>query len=191
VVYRINTAGSLTILWQFAGTASDGGAPETGLLEGSDGNLYGTAWYGGTNNAGTAYRMTTAGTLTNLWQFGSTATDGQTSFSGLTQGCDGNFYGTTLYGGTLGSGTVYRLSVPLTPPANQISGIQLAGTNVLLTVPTVAGETYQLQYRGSMTSSWSNVTGATITNSPGAALTFTNATGGLPPQGFYQFDITP
>jgi hypothetical protein len=82
--------------------------------------------------------------------------------------------------------------VSLNPPANQISGIHPATTNVVVTIPAVASETYQLQFRSSLTSgNWSNVTGASVTNSIGALLTLTNFGGAVGPQRFYRFDITP
>jgi hypothetical protein len=87
---------------------------------------------------------------------------------------------------------VFRISVPLNPPANQISRIQKSGTNVIFAIPSVAGETYQLQYRNSMTSGiWSNVPGESVTNSIGSILTLTNFAGANQPQGFYRFAITP
>jgi hypothetical protein len=66
----------------------------------------------------------------------------------------------------------------------------LAGTNAVFNVVSIAGETYQLQYRSSMSSgTWSNVP-VSVTNSIGSTLTFTNPAGASP-QGFYRFDITP
>ncbi len=87
---------------------------------------------------------------------------------------------------------MFKLTFPLNPPPNQISGIQLAGINVVFNIPSVAGETYQLQYRNSLTSgAWSNVLGASISNSIGALLTLTNFVDTSQPQGFYRFAITP
>jgi hypothetical protein len=68
----------------------------------------------------------------------------------------------------------------------------LAGTNIVVNIPSVAYETYQLQYRNSMTlGTWSNVSGVSVTNSIGALLMLTNFGGASLPQGFYRFDITP
>jgi hypothetical protein len=65
-------------------------------------------------------------------------------------------------------------------------------TNIIFTIPSVAGETYQLQFGSSMTlANWVNIPGALVTNNIGALLTLTNFGGVLPPQGFYRFDITP
>jgi alanine-alpha-ketoisovalerate/valine-pyruvate aminotransferase len=115
---------------------------------------------------------------------------------GLVQGSDGSFYGTTTFGGTNSNsgwfGTLFKICVPLNPPANQISGLSIADSNVVVAVPSVAGETYQLQYRADFTSGdWSNISDACVSNCIGALLTVTNFGGASAPQGFYRFDITP
>ena len=202
VVYKITSAGTLTPLWQFGSLSNhaDGVKPSGTLVLGSDGNFYGTTVAGGTNRVpsyGTVFRITPDGTLTPLWQFGSLSNraDGFSPIGGLVQGSDGAFYGTTTFGGTNGGnayGTVFRLSVPLNPPANQISSLSPADSNIVVTVPSVAGETYQLQFRADLTfGDWSNIPDACVSNSPGALLTVTNFGGALAPQGFYRFDITP
>jgi uncharacterized repeat protein (TIGR03803 family) len=108
----------------------------------------------------------------------------------LVQGSDGNFYGTTAEGGTNDAGMVFKLTVSLNLPANRISAIQVAGANVLVTIPSVAGETYQLQDRASLTTgAWADVAGQVI--SIGGLLTVTNFGGFSQPQQFYRFAITP
>ena len=196
-VYKINALGAFQTLHGFT-NGVDGGGPQCGLLLGSDGNLYGTTYYGGITNssspngAGVVFRITPAGTLTTVYQFDG-GNDGASPFAGLVQASDGSLYGTTsLYGGTGKHGTIFRLSIPLSPPANQISTVGVNGSDVLVTVPSVWSETYQLQYRSSLTSgTWSNVAGACASNSIGALLTVTNFGGASSPQGFYRFDITP
>jgi uncharacterized repeat protein (TIGR03803 family) len=196
-VFRISTSGSYTSLYSFVGSPNDGAEPKASLVLGSDGNFYGTTEFGGTNNDGTVFRISPSGSETNLHSFVSSPSDGLFPVAGLVQGSDGNFYGTTEGGGAStncgnGCGTVFQLSVPLNPPANQISRIQKSGTNVVVAIPSVAGETYQLQYRNSMSSgSWSNIPGVSITNSIGSLLTLTNFGGANQPQGFYRFAITP
>ena len=103
------TSGSLTSLWSFTG-GSDGANPQAGLVQGSDGNFYGTAQYGGTYGDGTVFQISPSGTYTTLYQFGGSPTDGQNPAAGLVQGSDGYFYGTTQYGGTNYDGTVFRVS---------------------------------------------------------------------------------
>jgi hypothetical protein len=114
--------------------------------------------------------------------------------AGLVQGSDGSFYGTTTGMGPQprGNGNVFKFSVPLNPPANQISAIQLSGNDLLISLPSVAGETYQLQVSDSLNpTNWTNVAGASVTNSLGSLLTLTNFDAASQPQGFYRFDITP
>jgi hypothetical protein len=49
-----------------------------------------------------------------------------------------------------------------------------------------------LQYNSDLASgSWSNIPGASVTNSIGALMTLTNFVGASQPQGFYRFAITP
>ena len=113
----------------------------------------------------------------------------------MIQGKDGSFYGTTSIGGINNSGTVYRVFVSLSPPPypiNQITNVQVVASNVVLSVVSIAGETYQLQFSSSMNpTNWVNVPGVSMTNSIGALLTLTNFGGAVGPQGFYRFDITP
>ena len=95
----------------------------------------------GTNSQGTVFRISPSGNFTNLYSFFPTATRGAypTRGAGARASAIGSFYGTTEYGGTGGSGTVFKLSVPLNPPPNQVSAIQLSGTNVVITIPMIAG----------------------------------------------------
>ena len=106
-VFRISPSGSLTNLWEFTG-GSDGASPYAGLVQGSDGNFYGTTYGGGANGNGTVFRITPSGTLTTLWSF-TYDSDGELP-SALVQGSDGNFYGTTYDGGANGNGTVFRIT---------------------------------------------------------------------------------
>ncbi len=195
-VFRISPSGSETNLHSFVGYPNDGAAPYAGLVQGGDGNFYGTTYNGGPFNLGTVFRISPSGSETMLYWFASSSSsDGYYPHAGLVQGSDGNFYGTTSSGGTYGQGTVFRLTVALNAPPypiNQITSAHNAVTNIIFTIPSIAGETYQLQYRNSMTSgSWSNVPGVSVTNSIGSLLTLTNFGGAVGPQGFYRFAITP
>src|ERR1017187_8707889 len=148
---------------------------------------------GGTNNYGTVFRISPSGGYAKLYSFGNYH-DGYSPQAGLVQSSDGNFYGTTTQGGTNSVGTVFKLTVPLNPPPypiNQITNVQVASTNIIFTIPSIAGETYQLQLSSSMNpTNWDNVP-VSVTNSIGALLTLTNFGGASQPQGFYRFDITP
>ena len=112
-VFRISTNGTYSSLYSFGYPSTDAEYPTAGLVQGSDGNFYGTAEYGGTNGLGTVFRITTNGNETILYSFagfGVYPYDGANPVAGLVQGSDGNFYGTTEYGGTGVSGTVFRIS---------------------------------------------------------------------------------
>ena len=109
-VFKISTNGALTSLYSFTG-GNDGANPQAGLVQGSDGNFYGTTvrrrherlWHG------TVFKISTNGALTSLYSF-TGGNDGADPNAGLVQGSDGNFYGTTVYGGTNGYGTVFKIS---------------------------------------------------------------------------------
>ena len=140
-VFKITPTGKLTTLYNFCSLVgcTDGADPQAGLVRGADGNFYGTTPYGGANigtyqpmtgiGAGTVFKITPSGQLTTLYSFCSQAgcTDGQTPLAGLVQGTDGNFYGTTAYGGTnaatvgsFGAGTLFKITATgtLTPLHN-------------------------------------------------------------------------
>ena len=107
-VFKISSAGTLTTLHSFAGSA-DGSQPFAGLVQGGDGNFYGTTFSGGASGLGAVFKITSAGTLTPLWNF-TGGTDGAQPEAGLIEGGDGNFYGTTFSGGASGLGTVFKIT---------------------------------------------------------------------------------
>lgn len=92
------------IVYTFETTGPYG--PYANVVQGVDGNLYGTTAYGGTKGQGTVYRLTADGKFTTIYSFCSlvNCADGASPNAPLMLGTDGNFYGTTLFGGT---GTVY------------------------------------------------------------------------------------
>lgn len=101
-----------TVLHAFGG--KDGESPNAGLITDSAGNLYGTTIEGGTFGEGTVYRLTppaegeTDWTETVLHSFKSK--DGEEPYAGLLAGGGGNLYGTALYGGADGTGTLFELT---------------------------------------------------------------------------------
>jgi len=117
-VFKMTPAGALTTLVEFTGNGATnaGRYPGAGLVQGSDGNFYGTTDMGGANDEGTVFSITPAGVLTTLVSFtGNGATDqGSSPQAGLVQGSNGNFYGTTTQGGADGAGTVFRIRLNAT-----------------------------------------------------------------------------
>ena len=105
-VYRISPSGDYTNLYSFGNTPNDGNSPQAGLVQGNDGNFYGTTYSGGSSGYGTVYKIGSSGTYTNLYSFTGDA-DGISPFGGLVQGSDGDFYGTTS---AFGYSTVFRIS---------------------------------------------------------------------------------
>lgn len=122
---------------QGGNNCTDGYAPEANLLEGSDGSFYGTTSAGGTGNAsycssgtsysgitvtnsyngcGTVFKITPSGIFTTLYSFctqgGASCADGffPALYGRLAEGSDGNFYGTTAFGGANSQGTVFKIT---------------------------------------------------------------------------------
>jgi len=110
-VFKITPSGRLTTLYSFCSQnqCTDGLSPSSGLVQGTNGNLYGTTELGGTNDAlagglGTVFSITPGGTLTTLYSFcpgfnSGECTDGQAPEAGLVQDTNGTFYGTAANGG--------------------------------------------------------------------------------------------
>jgi uncharacterized repeat protein (TIGR03803 family) len=107
VIYKVDTSGNETVLYNFTG-GSDGSNPYPGVILDPAGNLYGTTWLGGTADAGVIYKLDTSGNETVLYNFtGSPAAE--RSYSRLFRDTAGNLYGTEYSGGTAGFGAVYKL----------------------------------------------------------------------------------
>jgi len=178
-MFRITTNGALTPLYSFTGGSESVSA---GLLQGRDGNFYGTTPQG----AGTVFKMTTNGALTSLYSF-TGGNDGANPTAALVRGSDGNFYGTTYGGGVGGNGTVFRLTIVRPTPVFQTA--TLANDTLRLAWSTDAGENYQLQYNSDLSSTnWTNL--GSPTNATGATINATDSvTNG--PQRFYRVVLLP
>ena len=113
-VFKMTANGTFTSLHNFDGT--DGSFVLAGLIQASDGNLYGTAGRGGNaqncNTCGTIFKITTGGTLTTLHNFAGFPTEGSLPVGGLMQASNGVFYGITEAGGSVGDGSVFSLVIP-------------------------------------------------------------------------------
>ena len=163
---------------------TNGANPFAGLVQGNDGNFYGTTDRG---DFGTVFRISATGALTTLYSFHS-AKDGGGPQAGLVQGSDGNFYGTTDGGGVGGAGTVFRLSV-VAPVAPAFQAVTLTNSTLSLTWTTEAGNVYQLQYNSDLASTnWINL-GSALT-ATGTALTFADSISNGP-QRFYRLVLLP
>jgi uncharacterized repeat protein (TIGR03803 family) len=114
-VFKMDSSGNLTTLHSFNG--SDGAFLQGGLIQGSDGNFYGTTSVGGnascnsqpvqTSGCGTIFKLDSSGNLTVLHAFA--GPEGTQPTSALIQAADGNFYGTASFGGSSNNGVVYRM----------------------------------------------------------------------------------
>jgi uncharacterized repeat protein (TIGR03803 family) len=119
-VFKMTSNGALTTLYNFCSQTdcADGASPHAGLIQATDGDLYGITASGGTYGEGSIFRINPAGKLTTLYSFCTQpgCTDGSIPFAGLIQASDGNFYGTTSQGGNLacfapyGCGTVFKIT---------------------------------------------------------------------------------
>jgi uncharacterized repeat protein (TIGR03803 family) len=132
-VFKINSSGTFATLHDFSG-GPEGGVPFSALVQGSDGDFYGTATAGGDPacsvtasenystyiGCGTVFKMDPVGNTNALYSFVGSPNDGSNPFTTLLQGSDGNFYGTTRWGGSAsciytnngGCGTFFRVAGP-------------------------------------------------------------------------------
>jgi uncharacterized repeat protein (TIGR03803 family) len=117
-IFRLAPGGEFTTLYSFCSLAgcADGSNPQEPLVQGSDGNLYGTASLGGATDNGTIFKMTPEGKLTTLYNFclNPNCPDGWGPDS-LMQATNGSFYGMTQFGGSTAYGTVFEFSTGLGP----------------------------------------------------------------------------
>ena len=116
-VFKITSAGVLTTLHRFSalnasGYNGDGTTPLGALVLGSNGIFYGTASVGGLHGLGTLFQMTSNGTVSTIYHFGSAGADadGATPLAGLVEQSAGVFYGTASGGGKLGYGTIFKIT---------------------------------------------------------------------------------
>jgi uncharacterized repeat protein (TIGR03803 family) len=106
-VFEITSAGTEKVLHRFHG--ADGQNPAAGLTPDAQGNLYGTTIGGGAFGHGTVFVLTSAGAEKVLYSFTGGA-DGSQPWSGLILDTQGDLYGTTLFGGASGLGTVFEIT---------------------------------------------------------------------------------
>jgi uncharacterized repeat protein (TIGR03803 family) len=117
-LFKVNTNGSGYVTLHEFGWGTDGRSPQSPLIQGLDGNLYGTTTLGGTtaqggtSGVGTIYRIDpNGGNEIVLHNFGTATNDGQYPYTaGLVQAKDGTLYGITQQGGNSGFGTVFKIN---------------------------------------------------------------------------------
>ena len=107
VVFKLDTAGRQTVLYNFTGGA-DGGNPSGGVIGDSAGNFYGTTLNGGAASWGVVFKLDKSGHETVLYSF-TGGTDGWNPSGGVIRDSAGNLYGTTQIGGAVGWGVVFKL----------------------------------------------------------------------------------
>lgn len=150
-VFRISTSGTFQKLYDFTqATGSVGNLPRAGLIQASDGNLYGTAWESGDGGPGSIYQITTAGAATLEATFNPSST-GFAPLGALVQGDDGRLYVTLSYNGGFNSsdvqdqGAISVLNLDLAPPLPAIVSFSptsgAAGTKVKLEFGPYIGAT--------------------------------------------------
>ena len=100
--FKMTHAGVLSSVAAFS--YNQNGIPVAPLVQGNNGNLYGSSTYGN----GTIFNVTPTGTQTTLYTF--SGSDGSSPTVGLVQGTDGNFYGSTFYGGVSEQGVVFQMT---------------------------------------------------------------------------------
>jgi uncharacterized repeat protein (TIGR03803 family) len=122
IVFKLDPMGNETVLHTFTG-GSDGANPYSTLVRDSIGDLYGTTFFGGNAEQGTIFKIDPAGNETILHSFtgGTSGIDGGNPAAGLVRDSEGDFYGTTKFGG-LRAGTVFKMD-------------QSGGVHVLLSFP--------------------------------------------------------
>jgi uncharacterized repeat protein (TIGR03803 family) len=142
--FEISMDGVFKTVYTFCSqeNCADGSVPFSGLIQGTDGNLYGLNWDGGAHQHGTAFQLTTAGVLTTLYSFCSqpSCADGANPVGSLFQATNGSLYGTTFGGGQnqtcgdsdSGCGTVFSISEGLRPFVKTVPASGKAGDNVFI-----------------------------------------------------------
>ena len=152
-VFEMTSAGTFSVVYRFcsATNCDDGSGPQSGLILGSDGQLYGSTDEGGFNGKGTAFRITSAGASVRLHSFYST--DGAYPMSALVQSTDGSLYGDTSNGGPtdrtncsnagppFGCGTVFHLSLDLKPFVKTAQPSGAVGDSIIILGNGLTGST--------------------------------------------------
>jgi uncharacterized repeat protein (TIGR03803 family) len=112
-IFKMTPKGAFSTLYSFHGALGDGAFPNSGLVQATDGNLYGSTTSGGVNGFGTLFQISTTGAYKLLYSF--QATTGEVPLGALLQDTNGAFYGTAAGGGANEYGTIFSLDMGLGP----------------------------------------------------------------------------
>jgi uncharacterized repeat protein (TIGR03803 family) len=153
VVFKLDPAGTDTVLYTFKGQA-DGGTPVAALIWDTHGDLYGTTENAGTYGWGVVFKLDATGTETVLHEFTGGA-DGATPRGGLISDAAGNLYGTTLQGGT---GTFFTNGV--------VFELDSSGTYIVLHTLAASGAEGINPYAGLLMNSVGNLYGTASAGGP-------------------------
>src|ERR1700722_17769037 len=115
-IFELSKSGVFKVLYSFCllANCADGEEPYAGLMQASNGNLYGTTARGGAYGNGAVYEISPAGYFRTIHSFCAQrpgCADGATPYAGLVEDANGNLYGTTYYGGANGYGSVFEITV--------------------------------------------------------------------------------
>ena len=181
VIFKLSTNGSdFSVIHSFPTVAYQAVNP-SGLIQGSDGALYGTTQYGGIINTvfnfgmGSVFKLNTDGSgYTVLYEF--SGEDGRNPQASLLAGTDGTLYGTTQYGGFYDLGTAFKLS-----PSPSDTGVIIdyyvsaGGFNITLSAGPKQTWSLQLSATPGKASSWQ--TAATVQTDAFGLARFLNLSG--------------
>jgi uncharacterized repeat protein (TIGR03803 family) len=148
-IFKVSTSGVLTTVHTLNPFVDgDGAYPFAGLLQGADGNFYGTTLTDAAQGYGTVFGTSSAGAFANLVYFNG-ADDGASPEAALVQDADGNLYGTTSAGGPYGKGSIFKLSITSAPqiisqPSDQTA---VAGSEAQFNVTVFGASPLSYQWR--------------------------------------------
>jgi uncharacterized repeat protein (TIGR03803 family) len=190
--FRLGTNGAFGSMYVYNAFTKDGLAPAAGLIESSDGNLYGTTEFGGVSGNGVIYRLTPAGGYATVYEFDS-FNSGANPHTALCEGPDGALYGSTSTGGPGGQGTIFKLSMTSAPQITmQPSGASVfSGANVSFAVAGFGAPSLGFRWRvngtnltdsGNLSGSFSRIltlTNISIVNTGNYTVVITNSLGSV------------
>lgn len=109
-VYSVTRSGAEKVIYSFSGEGYDGSLFPSGGVINVNGTLYGTTFYGGAQNAGIVFSMSTSGTMNVLYNFDTPEGGGSADANGSLIDVNGVLYGTTGSGGAYQKGTVFSIT---------------------------------------------------------------------------------